>query len=369
MDQRLPDFNQIMKLAQQVATQITPPDELKTGKLLTPEEMTSVIGQITNSVSEVMTPELMNGVTQSSSGKYNKKQGKQRLKDSSPISGKIQESKISFDVSDNTNIEENSNDNKTKKKKRFVEIESDESDDNDPISPRTKDMVFTLSTTLEELYNGSKKKLALRHQKIDKDGSYQEEKKKLSIKIMPGMIDEQTIRFNHMADEKQGYETGDVVVNLAVEEHSEFVRDGNNLILEKEISLSEVYNPIIYINHLNGKILKITGDPFDIFSDDDGLSPLKKVTGLGMPILGEPGMYGDLFIRFNCINRTEITPELIEILTRLFPPLLVVPDLSNQEIIEKQFELVTESDLEFLESDDDYDSDDEDYDSEESSDD
>ena len=59
---------------------------------------------------------------------------------------------------------------------------SDEESDEDPTVPRTKDMTFTMSVTLDELFTGAKKKLALRRKTIDKDGSYEEEKKKLSIK-------------------------------------------------------------------------------------------------------------------------------------------------------------------------------------------
>jgi len=351
-DEQLPDFNQIMKIAQKVASQIEPPAELKSGKKLSEEDMTSVISKITKSVTEVVNPDML---TQEMSSK---KQGKQRPA-SAPI--KPEDSKICFDVTDEP-VQ-----TKKEKKKRVVEIESDDSDEDDPIAPRTKDMTFTLSVSLEELYNGAKKKLALRRQKIDTDGSYDEEKKKISIRIEPGMIDEQTIRFNKMADEKQGYETGDVVVTLDVEEHPEFIRDGNNLLLEKEISISEAYNPVVYIKHLNGKTFKVKGEPFDIFGDEDDM--LKKITGVGMPVLGEPGKFGDLFVRFKCINKTKITPEIIEVLSRIFPPLLEKPELDDSEVVEKQFEMVTETDLEFLEdSDDDYDSEDEDYSEEESTD-
>ncbi len=351
-DEQLPDFSQIMKIAQKVAGQIEPPAELKSGKKLSDEDMTSVISKITKSVTEVVNPDMLTREMSS------KKQGKQRPA-SAPI--KPEDSKICFDVTDEP-VQ-----TKKEKKKRVVEIESDDSDEDDPIAPRTKDMTFTLSVSLEELYNGAKKKLALRRQKIDADGSYEEEKKKISIKIEPGMIDEQTIRFNKMADEKQGYETGDVVVTLDVEEHPEFIRDGNNLLLEKEISISEAYNPLVYINHLNGKTFKVNGEPFDIFGDEDDM--LKKITGAGMPVLGEPGKFGDLFVRFKCINKTKITPEIIEVLSRIFPPLLEKPELDDSEVVEKQFEMVTETDLEFLEdSDDDYDSEDEDYSDEESTD-
>lgn len=344
--QQLPDFGQIMKLAQKVASQIEPPEELRSGKKhLTEEEMTSAISKITKSVSEVVKPEMLMASS--------KKMGKQKVSPLVPV--KKEESKISLDVSDPQPSSRKEKEKTKEKKKRVVEIESDDSDDNDPIAPRTKDMAFTLSVSLEELYSGTKKKLALRRNKIDTDGSYEEEKKKLSIKIEPGMIDEQTIRFNHMADEKQGYETGDVVVTLDVEEHSEFIRDGNNLLLEKEISLAEAYNPVLYFKHLNGETFKITGEPFDIFGDEDDM--LKKISGCGMPILGEPGSYGDLFVRFKCVNKTKITTEIVEVLTRIFPPLLEKPDISDEELKEKQFEMVTETDLEFLEdsdSEDDY---------------
>jgi DnaJ-class molecular chaperone len=331
-----------MQIAQQVASQIEPPSELKSGKKLTEKEMTSAISKITKSVSDVVNPEML------SSAMSSKKQGKMKMP---PTPVPLEESKISLDLPEKPKI-------KKEKMKRIVEIESEESDDNDPIAPRTKDMTFTLSVSLEELYTGAKKKLALRRQKIDTDGSYEDEKKKLSIKIEPGMIDEQTIRFNHMADEKQGFETGDVVVTLDVEEHPEFVRDGNNLLMEKEVSLSEAYNPLVYIKHLNGKVLKVTGDPFDIFGDEHDM--LKKIPGAGMPLLGSPGTYGDLYVKFRCVNKTKITPEIVAELTKIFPPLLVKPeyDENETEVVETQFEMVTETDLELLDdSDSDSDSD------------
>lgn len=346
----VPDFGKLMQIAQQVASQIEPPSELKSGKKLTDADLTSAISKITKSVTEVVSPEMLSEVS-------SKKQGKQKA----PV--KPAESKISFDA--DASSPKASPPKKEKKKKRVVEIESDDSCEDDPIDLRTKDMTFTLTVSLEELYAGVKKKLALRRQKITTDGSYEEEKKKLSIKVEPGMIDEQTIRFNKMADEKQGYETGDVVVTLDVEEHPEFVRDGNNLLLEKEIALSEAYNPVVYIKHLDGKTYRVVGEPFDIFGDDDDM--LKKISGAGMPILGEPGKFGDLFIRFKCVNNTKITPDIVEVLTRIFPPLLETPDTPEEEIVEKEFEVVTETDLEFLEdSDSEYSSDE--YSTEESED-
>tara|TARA_B110001452_G_scaffold78096_1_gene63692 strand:+ start:16822 stop:17880 length:1059 start_codon:yes stop_codon:yes gene_type:complete len=337
MTQQMPDMAQIMRLAQQVASQIEAPSELKSGKNLTEADMSRVIGKITKSVTDIVKPEMF------APEQASKRQGKQKM----PI--KTENSKIQMDINDHAPSSP-----RKEKKKKVVEIVSDSSEDEDPIAPRTKDMVFTVSVTLDELYSGGKKKIALRRQKIEPDGSYQDEKKKISIKIDAGMIDEQTIRFNHMADEKQGYETGDVVVGLDVEEHPCFTRDGNNLIVEKEISFSETFDPVVYIKHLNGKTLVIKGEPFDVFDEETAL--LKKVNGLGMPVLGEPGIYGDLFIKFICVNKTKMTPEIIQQLKVLFPPVQIKPDVPEEELLEKEFEMVTDTDLEYL----DFDSDDSD---------
>ena len=64
------------------------------------------------------------------------------------------------------------------------------------------------------------------------------------------MHDEQVITFNKQADEKEGYETGDIIITLCCVEHDEFERENNNLIVEKEISLFEAYKCDMTITHI-----------------------------------------------------------------------------------------------------------------------
>ena len=327
----LPDMTQIMKMAQQVASQIEPPKDLKKKGKLDNKDMENMLGQITKSVTNMV-----------SNGELSFDEEQKNNKNQSST-----ESKISLDNNSKEKVKSND-----KKKKRYVEVESASSDNDDPTILRTPDMTFTVSVTLEDLYKGSKKKLAIRRQIIDKDGSYSEEKKKLAIKIEPGMIEEQVIRFNRMADEKQGYETGDVVVNLDVEEHSHFVRDGNNLLVEKEVSISEIFKPEIYISHLDNRIIKVSGEYLNLFSEEDDL--LKKISGEGMPIQGENGKFGDMFIRFKCVDNSTISKEeIFNKLSGIFPIKNIKPEIEEGvKIVEKSFEMVTESDLEFLESED-----------------
>ena len=307
------NMNDIFKIAQQVASQITPPPEMK-DKNFDPSkvDMNKMIAQVTKSVTQIVTPEFID-----------------------QMSSKDQACKPSEIRPD--------------KKSKITFEEISDTEDCDPIAPRTKDLNFTMDVTLEDLYNGKKKKLAVRRQKIGTDGSSSEEKKKIQVNIQKGMIDEQVIRFNKLADEKKGYDTGDIVITLSLAEHEHFERDGNNLIIEKEISLFESYSPIIYIKHLDGRTLEVSGERMDLFGED--FDTFKKLTGEGMPIHGDNKKFGDLFIRFKCVLPSSFTPEQLITLESLFPRVNVAPE--GTELIKKSLELVTESDLEFLEDSED----------------
>jgi hypothetical protein len=356
-----PDMSQIMKMAQQVASSIEPPPELSQGNVNPTEiDMNKMIQQVTSQVSKMVTPDMISkmGGNIKEPKKTPREKAVKAIKAQQAASIPPEESKISFKV-------ESPEKKKTNKSKMKIEEVLDSDSDCDPINPRTKDMMFTMDVTLEDLYNGKKKKLAIRRQKLDGD-SATEEKKKISVTIEKGMIDEQTIRFNKLADEKQGYETGDVVIILSLQEHDVFERDGNNLIIEKEISLFESYNPCVYLTHLDGRVLKITGEKMDVL--DEEFDTFKKVTGEGMPITGEPGKFGDLFIRFKCVLPQSFNKSQMDQLALLFPK--INEPIENETIVHKELELVTESDLEFLDdSDSEYDSEyDSDYDSEYSTD-
>ena len=59
MDQsQFPDFAKIMKIAQQVASKIDPPPELKSGRVLTEDEMNNAIKSLAKSVTDVVTPDM-----------------------------------------------------------------------------------------------------------------------------------------------------------------------------------------------------------------------------------------------------------------------------------------------------------------------
>ena len=95
-------------------------------------------------------------------------------------------------------------------------------DDSSALKPKTRDLIFNLNVTLEDLYNGKKKKLNVKRKRVIKERKREkiiEEKKKLIVPISPGMKDEQEIRFKGEADQVPGYSPGDIVINLIESEH------------------------------------------------------------------------------------------------------------------------------------------------------
>ena len=84
MDPSIPDFAKIMKMAQEVASKIEPPESLKNGQI-NQEDMSDVIAKIGKSVGEIITPDMLNGgginikEKPTCNPKKNKKNGKSKI--------------------------------------------------------------------------------------------------------------------------------------------------------------------------------------------------------------------------------------------------------------------------------------------------
>lgn len=342
------NMEEIVKMAQQVASNIAKnqtepidPQNMDMGK---------VISQVTDSVSKMITPDMLEKIS-----------GGVNINSENTINNSNIKSKINLDETAKSSKSSKSSKNKSDKssnsKKVSSVMELDELEESDtecnPIAPRTKDLHFTLNVTLDELYSGKTKKLAVRRKRLITDGKKKtltEEKKKISVNIEPGMFDEQVITFNKQADEKEGYETGDIIITLCCAEHDEYDREGNNLLIEKEISIYEAYKCEMTLTHLNGTEININSTPINIFGDE--LDCYRKLKGFGMPIYGSDNEYGDLIIKFKSVIPDDLTTEQLDTLKKIFPKINEKKQLCTEQ--EYDLELATESDFEY--SDDDSDS-------------
>ena len=169
------------------------------------------------------------------------------------------------------------------------------------VLPKTRDICFDLNVDLLDFYMSKKKKLNIKRKcVIEVDGKQKvvEEKKRIVIPIEKGMKDEQQIRFEGQADRIPGYTPGDIVITLIETEHPVFQRDGDNLIIVKDINLYQIYDYTFDITHIDSRTIRICK------SDTDALhlnNSLRKISGLGMPVYKQEGVYGDLFVRFNVV--------------------------------------------------------------------
>jgi len=181
---------------------------------------------------------------------------------------------------------------------------------------RTPDIDVDLSCELEDFYDGAQKSLRLKRP----CGVDELEKVKLVVQVEPGMQEDHTVEFAGEAGDIDGWVSGDVHVTLVQNPHALFVRDGDDLIFDCDVSVSDTFDFKRKIRHIDGRIIELVS-PKCILN-----VPMMKVANEGMPD-GEGGR-GDLYVRFQVMSSTEVetlTEEQKQVLATLFPP-LEVPD-------------------------------------------
>jgi len=252
---------------------------------------------------------------------------------------------------------------------------------------RTKNLMHQLSVSLEDMYNGSVRKLALQKNVIcdgceglgGKAGAVQKcpncrgtgmqvriqqlgpgmmqqiqsmcgechgegervdpklrckkcngrkvnrERKILEVQVDKGMEDGQKITFSGEGDQEPGLEPGDIIIVLDEKEHATFKRNGQDLIMKMDVSLTEALTGLrkaiktldertLVIQTVRGEVIK-TGD-------------LKMVRGEGMPQYRNPFEKGRLIIQFNVIFPPALEPSVAEALAAILPPAVepILPD-------------------------------------------
>lgn len=246
---------------------------------------------------------------------------------------------------------------------------------------RGKDVVHPLKTTLEDLYNGATRKLAVQKTVIcsacegigGKKGSVEKcgtckgsgmqmriqqlgpgfvqqiqsvcsdcrgegekikdkdrcktcngqktikERKILEVHIDKGMKDEQQIRFSGEGDQQPGIEPGDIVIILDLAEHSVFKRRKADLLMELEIDLVEsLCGMQRTITTLDNRCLVISTIPGEIIKHGD----IKCIINEGMPHHKNPLDKGRLIVVFKVKfpESGSLTPDKVRKLEKLLPP-------------------------------------------------
>lgn len=145
------------------------------------------------------------------------------------------------------------------------------------------------------------------------------ERKILQIFIEKGVKNHHKIFFRGEADEKPGEIPGDVVLVVEQQEHEVFKRRGNDLFMTKKITLYEALCGFKFLlTHLDGRQLLIQGKPGEVVKPDAVMC----VNGEGMPNHKNPFISGELYIVFD----VEFPQSIPESLHAKFREILPQPE-------------------------------------------
>ncbi|XP_074316350.1 uncharacterized protein LOC141652682 [Silene latifolia] len=161
-----------------------------------------------------------------------------------------------------------------------------------------------LACNLEDLYKGAKKKMKISRTITDSSGKVRTVEEILTIDIKPGWKKGTKITFPEKGNQEPGIIPSDLIFVIDEKPHTLFKRDGNDLVVDQEITLLE---------SLTGKKLELT--TLDgrnlIIPVNDIIKPGFEVVvpDQGMPISKEPNKRGNLRVKFNVRYPTRLTEE------------------------------------------------------------
>jgi len=142
------------------------------------------------------------------------------------------------------------------------------------------------------------------------------ERKILEVSVDKGMEDGQKITFSGEGDQEPGLEPGDIIIVLDEKEHSIFKRNGIDLIMKMQISLSEALTGLKKtIQTLDSRTLVIQTVSGEVVKNGD----IKCVYGEGMPTYRNPFEKGKLIIQFAVQFPERLDPAVAEKLEKILP--------------------------------------------------
>ncbi|KAL6629224.1 hypothetical protein ACP70R_028989 [Stipagrostis hirtigluma subsp. patula] len=160
----------------------------------------------------------------------------------------------------------------------------------------------TLLCTLEELYNGTKRRMKITRNVAKPDGKIEVETEVLAVDVLPGWKKGTKITFHDKGDKLHGQLPQDLTFVLDVKPHDVYILEGNNLLVKQVIPLVDALaGTAINLKTLDGRDLPVRVEEvvrpgFEVVLENEG-----------WPIRKEPGKKGNLVIKFEVIFPTRLT--------------------------------------------------------------
>jgi len=142
------------------------------------------------------------------------------------------------------------------------------------------------------------------------------ERKILEVNVDKGMEDGQKITFSEEGDQEPGLEPGDIMIVLDEKQHDTYKRNGMDLIMKMDVSLREALCGFKKtILTLDDRTLVIQTIPGEVIKNGD----FKAVMGEGMPQYRNPFEKGRLIISFNVVFPDRLEPVMANALAAVLP--------------------------------------------------
>ncbi|KAM7250966.1 hypothetical protein ACFE04_022849 [Oxalis oulophora] len=161
-----------------------------------------------------------------------------------------------------------------------------------------------LVCSLEELYKGARKKMRISRNIPDGFGKPRTVEEILKIDIKPGWKKGTKVTFPEKGNQEPGVIPADLIFVVDEKPHPNFTRDGNDLIVDKKLTLVEALTGQTFtITTLDGR--KLTIQVTDIIKPGHEMV----IVNEGMPISKEPSKRGDLRIKFDVVFPSRLSSD------------------------------------------------------------
>ncbi|CAE6075423.1 unnamed protein product [Arabidopsis arenosa] len=161
-----------------------------------------------------------------------------------------------------------------------------------------------LPVSLEDLYKGVTKKMRLSRNVYDASGRRTVKEEILPIDIKPGWKKGTKLTFPKKGNEEPGIIPADIIFVVEEKPHPVYTRDGNDLLVNQEITLLEALTgKTVNLITLDGRTLMIPLT--EIIKPDHEIV----VPNEGMPISKEPGKKGNLKLKLSVKYPSRLTGE------------------------------------------------------------